>query len=279
MKVLLIGGNSFVGSSFYKIYKKNIFLSSRNKDSQFYLEFSTINEDFFKQVGKEKITHCFFLAAISSPDECETEFKKANSTNVISTKKIISRLLEMSIKIIFFSSDQVYPDTNTTFSTDYPCIPKSKYGEMKKDIEDAFLYNTNFKIFRLSYIYDASDGFLKYIENCAKSGKEAEIYKDFARNIIHINDVIECMNVAVINWNEVKKISNICGPECLSRVEMTDVIKKKLYNSLKFKIVEASEKFWKARTKVCNLDPNDTKSILKRAPISFEKFLEGYHEN
>lgn len=279
MKTLIIGGNSFVGLRFCKKYKKSIFSSCRTKNSKFYLDLNEINENFFSEIEKEGITHCVFLAAISSPDECENNYTNAHLLNVVSTKEVIKRLLSLSVKVVFFSSDQVYPDNTDLFTSKYPCSPISKYGQMKREVEKAFEYNQNFKIFRLSYIYDSSDGFLNYLKNCASLDEKAEIYKDFSRNIIHIDDVIECMNYAISNWEIIEKISNICGPKCLSRAEIADIIKKKTYNNLKYKVVEANEKFWKARTKICNLDITDTVSILNRAPKSFEHFVENNYEN
>ena len=279
MKTLILGGNSFVGMRFCKKYKKNIFTSSRTKNTRFYLDLKKIDENFFLDIEKEGITHCIFLAAISSPDECENNYISAHELNVKSTKEVIKRLLSLSVKVVFFSSDQVYPDNRDLFTSEYPCLPKSKYGQMKEEVENAFKNNDDFKIFRLSYIYDVNDGFLNYLKNCSLRNVEAEIYKDFSRNIIYIEDVIECMNYAINNWENIKKISNICGPKCQSRSEIADIIKKKTYNNLEYKIVEASVDFWKARTKICNLDIADTVSILKRDPISFEHFVENNYEN
>lgn len=278
MKTLIIGGNSFVGKNFIKKFPENSLISCRDKSTKLYLDLENVNSSFFEAIKKEKIEYCFFLAAISSPDDCQEKYEKAKQINYTSTKKVINELLKMSVKVIFFSSDQVYSDSPEIFNRHSECNPKTKYGILKKKIEESFFEQHNFKIFRLSYIYDSKDSFLEYLRESASLNREAKIFKNFERNIIFINDVVNCMHNALSNWEQINKITNICGPSTFSREKMAEIVQKKTYNNLKFSVIEPDKSFWEARTKICRLDPSETAEVLGRSPLSFENFLDNHYE-
>ncbi len=278
MKTLIIGGNSFVGKNFTKTFTEGPLISSRDKSTRLYLDLENVNSSFFEEIKKEKIEYCFFLAAISSPDDCQEKYENAKLINYISTKKVINELLKMSVKVIFFSSDQVYSDSSEILNRHSQCDPKTKYGILKKKIEESFFEQHNFKIFRLSYIYDSKDSFLEYLKESASLNIEAKIFKNFERNIIFVDDVVNCMHNALSNWEQINKITNICGPSTFSREEMAEIVQKKTYNNLTFSVVEPDKSFWEARTKICRLDPSETAEVLGRSPISFEDFLDNHYE-
>jgi len=278
VKTLIIGGSSFVGKNFTRKFMEDSLSSSRDKNTRLYLDLENVNSCFFEEIKKERIEYCFFLAAISSPDDCQEKYEKAKLINYTSTKKVIGELLKMSVKVIFFSSDQVYSDLPEVFNRHSECNPKSKYGILKKKIEDSYIDQNNFKIFRLSYIYDSKDSFLRYLKESANLNREAKIFKNFERNIVFIDDVVDCMHNAVSNWEQIKKITNICGPTTFSREKMAEIVQKKTYNNLKYSVIEPDKSFWESRTKICRLDPSETAEVLGRSPITFEDFLDNHYE-
>ena len=100
MKTLIIGGNSFVGKNFTKTFTESPLISSRDKSTRLYLDLENVNSSFFEEIKKEEVEYCFFLAAISSPDDCQEKYENAKLINYISTKKVINELLKMSAKVL-----------------------------------------------------------------------------------------------------------------------------------------------------------------------------------
>ena len=75
MRVLIIGGTSFIGRYFIKYTKiKKVFpTSSKNKKN--FIKFNLLTDNVGFIIEKYKISHVIFLSAFSRPQDCEKNKK------------------------------------------------------------------------------------------------------------------------------------------------------------------------------------------------------------
>lgn len=237
----IIGASGFIGTKLIEFFnhrgiKDYIGYSDETIEEYKKLDLTNINYQLFDYINDDDIV--VFLAAISSPDVCENNYQLARSINVIGTEAFIAECLKRNAKVIFFSSDVVYGG-NTGVNTELTLPnPIGKYAEMKLYIEDRFKSNANFKVLRLSYVLSEKDKFLKYLAECHKTNEVAEVFDGLYRNVIMVDDVLESIYNLSTRFNEFSNwVFNVCGQDCLSRVDLTEYFIRE-FNKIKYKIIQ-----------------------------------------
>ena len=118
---------------------------------------------------------------------------------------------------------------------------------MKLLVEKYFRGETNFKSFRLSYVFSWNDKFMKYLRTCFEQNKIAEVYDPFIRKVVFIEDLINCIVNIHNGWIKYNnQYFNICGPKYLSRVEIANYFIQHV-GPLDLKIIRPDDNFFKAR--------------------------------
>lgn len=187
-------------------------------------------------------------AAISAPDICSNDRDQALSVNVTGTSQFISKVLERKGRIIFFSSDTVYGESDKPFSESFIGKPAGVYAEMKAAVEKSFLGSSLFKSIRLSYVFSRHDKFTNYLFGCAEKDEEAEIFDPFHRSIIYRDDVVDGVIALTQRWNYFpQQIINFGGPKLLSRVNFADCLKSHALPGLRFRVKNPGDDFFKNR--------------------------------
>lgn len=190
-----------------------------------------------------------FTAAISEPDKCAQEFNKCWEINVIGTSHFICEALKRNCRVLFFSSDAVFGDIpGTIYDEETDTEAQTPYGRMKKEVEDRFKAEPNFKAIRLSYVASAKDRFITYCINCMKKKETADVFHPFYRNVIVVSDVVDVVTFLAIHWAEYKPtFLNVAGKELVSRVRIADELNRLFDGKLKYTISMPGEKFFKNR--------------------------------
>lgn len=289
-KVALIGSNGYIANKVKNIFnEKNYetFLFSSSDKGHYYLNLAELENydwDIF-----EEIEYVLILAAISSPDRCEKDYKAAFQINVEGTEKLIREVIKRNCKVIFFSSDAVFgQDTGKAFFEDSEKNPMSAYGSMKKYIEDCFLEEQNFKAIRLSYVFSDSDKFTQFYLNELKNGSVPEIYHPFYRSVICMGDLIKVIIYIIDKWGTITwKVINACGNELVSRVQMADMINRIFkIKETNYKVIEMPNEFDKIRPRVTEMKSYFMKEIIddytsdfyEKACMEFEKYKQEGNE-
>ena len=208
-----------------------------------------------------------FLAAVTSPDECESKPDLTFNINVKKTKSLITWLTAHGVKVIFASSDAVYGgNEGLAYDDDIP-QPKGVYANHKALIEKFFSKNNLVKVVRFSYILGHEDKFSCLLYASEKSGKKLDIFLGFERCVVLLDDVISGIQSLIDNWDRFDFQSvNFCGPALVDRAEIASFLVDKFYPKLDYYCKEAPEKFWVGRAKVIDLDSTNFSKVLGRTP-------------
>ncbi len=158
--------------------------------------------------------------------------------------------------MLFFSSDAVFGDIpGQIYNEESETKAKTPYGCMKKAVEDEFKIVSCFKAIRLSYVASAKDRFISYCLSCIKSGKIADIYHPFYRNVIVVSDVVNTVVWFIQHWDEYKPfVLNVAGRELVSRIRIADELNRHLGGKLNYIISTPEDNFYKNRPKITQME-------------------------
>ena len=145
-KIIFTGGSGRFGRVFKKFNsnKKNIYYPS---SSIFDITNSKRMERYIKKIKPKFIIH---TAALSRPMQIhENNIEKSISINIIGTSKIVKLCKKYKIKLIYFSTNYVYPLKRGSYKEDHPLLPFNNYGWSKLGGECAVQMLKNSLILRI----------------------------------------------------------------------------------------------------------------------------------
>ena len=221
----------------------------------------------------------FLTAAISAPDICAREHSRAWAVNVTGTSEFVTQVISRGGRVVFFSSDTVYGERGDAFDETAKSNPAGEYAEMKAEVENRFLVHPLFKSIRLSYVFSREDKFTKYLSGCAERSEEAELFHPFYRAIVHRNDVVEGALALAQRWDEFpQQVINFGGPEVLSRIDFAECLQRIALPSLRFRVTEPGDEFFKNRPRVIAMSSailpmllgRPTRTLAEAARIEFD---------
>lgn len=215
--------------------------------------------------------HVVIAAAMAAPDRCARDPQRARQVNVEGTVRVARAAAARGCHVVVFSSDTVYGDTPTTVDESTPPAPVGVYGELKREMERALSGFACVDVLRLSFVAHRDDSFLSYLAYCAARGATAEIFEPFDRAVVDIVDVVDC--VLRLCDDEFRptgmRIVNVGGPEVLSRVRMSELVREHLLPSLQIRVVHPSDDFYANRPKRIDMRSPSLPSILGRVPNDY----------
>lgn len=259
---LIIGKNGFIAK---KLSERNNYqcTTSNNSNKDLYLDLKNAENFDYSFINEQ--TNIIFLAAISSPDECNNNYEEAYKINVIGSKFFIREVIKRGAKVLFFSSDVVYGNSIEKVDENSITNPFGNYAKMKDEVEKSFEKEKNFKVFRLSYVLSKEDKYLSYLKSCVDKKEVAEVFHPFNRKVVFINDVLESIENILVKWDKFEnKKFNICGDEDISRKDIADFYNDNIGDKLKYAVIEPNEKFWEARPKDINITSIYLEKLLGR---------------
>ncbi len=144
-KIIMTGG----GGRFAEVFKKfnnkeNIFFPSKKT-----LNLTNINsiQKYIKKIKPIYLIHC---AALSRPmDIHKKNIQESISRNIIGTCNIVKVCSQENIKLIYFSTNYVYPGTKGNYSENDPVLPINNYAISKLGGECAVRMYKNSLILRI----------------------------------------------------------------------------------------------------------------------------------
>ena len=144
-KILITGGNGRFGKVFKKIYKSKKYLYPSKK--KFNIEkYENVN-NYLKKVKPDLVIHC---AALSRPmDIHEKMIKKSIKTNILGTSNVVMACSNFNIKLIYFSTNYIYPGIKGNYSEVDNLHPINNYAWSKLGGECAVQLYKNSLILRI----------------------------------------------------------------------------------------------------------------------------------
>lgn len=269
-KLFIVGKNSYFTKRFIEknsVSKREIvYTSTKPGQDDLFLDLNSPEEFDYPLVDKNDLVAV--VAAVSSPDICNNDYDKAYNVNVKGTMTFIEKSLARQAKVVFFSSDTVYGETKDECNENSKINPFGVYAKMKVEVENRFLENNNFKVFRVSYMFSKNDKFSKYLSSCSLKKEKANVFHPLCRRIVFIDDVVEALSRLPDNWeNFSQNIFNITGSEFLSKKDFVELYKQEVDKGLEYDVVEPDENFFKCRPRYINMGSLYLESLLGRKQI------------
>jgi len=245
MKILLTGGLGYIGTTLInKLTKHQLIICSKNKKNNLqnfnHVTFEFVNiksDDFLEIVKKHKPDLLIHLASITGLKNCENNPSEACETNVYGTCNVVKACELNKIKLIFFSSREVYGKTLDVESKEKdPLLPTNVYGITKmlgESIVKNSGKNNNLKyiILRLTNVYGPrgnEKGPNKIIKNAVKN-KKIEIYGGKQTiNFIYIDDVVDLISVLIDKNHISQEIFNVGSKNNLSINDFSKLVEQSL---------------------------------------------------
>jgi len=183
--ILLLGGSGRLGSN---IIKSKLFINIKypSKKTLNILNKKKIKEFLIKN-NIDLILHC---AGIARVKECEKNKKNAFRINVNGTKNIVNSIIEIqkknnkTIKLVFISSDAVYPSVKGNYkendklkSYNYYGLTKIKGEKLVKKVKKYIIIRTRFfDKKKIPFNYSAT--------NIYNSGLELSVFVKYMQKLI-----------------------------------------------------------------------------------------------
>jgi dTDP-4-dehydrorhamnose reductase len=226
-KIIFTGGSGRFGKVFKSAYSfKNIYYPSK-KDLDI-CNYKSIKK-ILKKIKPKILIHA---AAISRPmsihENCP---QKSIQTNIIGTSNLTIACIEMGIKLIYFSTNYVYPLNNKSNKENDPVLPINNYARSKMGGECAAQMHKNSLVLR---IFMSENPF-------AHEGA----YTDVKANFLYHEEVVRLIP-KIINskgiLNIAGKTQSIYSFAKLSRINVKKIQAKKILKNKYFnnQIVDTS---------------------------------------
>ena len=186
-KILVSGGESRF--CFYlKKYLNNKQVVYANKKLLNILNYNNL----VKVLKKNRIKIFIHIAALSRPMKIhETKIDLSIQTNIIGTANVVRACKKLNIKLIYFSTNYVYPCDKGNYKETDSLLPINNYAWSKLGGESSVQMLKNFLILRLS-ITDYPFAYKKAIKNAYSS---LLFNKDFAKALPYLLNEKGILNI------------------------------------------------------------------------------------
>jgi dTDP-4-dehydrorhamnose reductase len=214
MKVLLTGSTGYVG----KIIREGLRsqweitgVSAHADEAQGLLRCDlSVSEQvklLSQRVSPDVIVHA---AGDKNLVRCEASPEHAYTANVQTTINLAQYFPKA--RIIYISSDYVFPGDRGGFREDDPIGPLTVYGRTKACAELAGLtLSPHFYVLRLSALYDANATFLHYVRTSILRGEIVNCFEDAYYSPTYYNDFLIILNRLVESPELSRRIFHACG--------------------------------------------------------------------
>lgn len=191
-KVLIIGASGLLGSKLLEACKEKYevygtYLSHGIEGKNFFPLDATKRIDTFKLIEKIKPDVIFDVHSLTNVDYCELHPEEAWAVNVDGTKNIAEACKTFGAKLVFISSDYIFPGTKGSYSEKDKPRPLNYYGKTKAIGEKVIqLLDVDHIIARTAVLYGigglGKKPFVGWVIENLKNEKEINVVVDQFNN-------------------------------------------------------------------------------------------------
>ena len=186
-KIIMTGGSGRFGKVFKKIKKKEKFYFPSKKTLNI-KDLGSVKK-YLKKIKPDYLIHC---AALSRPmDIHEKNIEESITTNIIGTSNIVKVCSQEKIKLIYFSTNYVYPGIKGNYKENDPVSPINNYALSKFGGECAVQMYDNSLILRVCMTEKP------FVHKKAFNDVETNFmyHQEFAKNLLKLIDYKGILNV------------------------------------------------------------------------------------
>jgi dTDP-4-dehydrorhamnose reductase len=195
-KILVTGASGFVGSRIVSALKERFEIIAPSH-GEFDITSAEDVEQFILSTKPDAVIH---NAAISNTGYCQEHPEESYLVNVTGVENIARSAARYGIKLVFFSSDQVYTGNceSGLLSEDMPVAPENHYGRHKLLAEErAIAICPDSVALRATWMYDdlrpgmkTHDNFVLNFRKAKENGTRLRFATREFRGITWIDDVV-----------------------------------------------------------------------------------------
>ena len=226
MRILITGASGMLGTTFVKRWcdKYEVFATDKenfiNSPAENFMPFDLLNASYDELMNwstPDVIIHC---AAITNVDYCEENPEQAMAVNAESVNKFLK--YGSDSRLIFISSDAVFPDGIHMASERDQSLPENIYGK-SKEVGENYIKNASGShvVVRTTIvgknINPSYQGFVEWILNSVQEGKEITLFDDALFTPIttwHLTNELEWVIA-----NDISGVIHIVGEESISKYD------------------------------------------------------------
>jgi dTDP-4-dehydrorhamnose reductase len=221
------------------------------------------------------IVHC---AAISKPDECESNHHAAMKVNFDATAALLSQSSKLNSFFIFLSSDFVFSGEKDIYNERDETAPVNYYGYTKQLAENEVMkYPGSWSIVRTVLVYGKPHGsrqnLATMVADKLQKGEKVRIFDDQVRTPTHVEDLVD--GICAIIEKKLTGIFHLSGADIRTPYQMAVQVAQHLGldPGLVHKITASDLKELAKRPRRTVFDLEKAKRELGYHPVSFEEGL------
>ncbi len=171
MKILVTGVKGQLGYDVVKcLTERQIACIGADKEEFDITDLDAVRS-YLRETNPTALVHC---AAYTAVDKAEEELDVCRKVNAEGVRNLALVCKEMDIKMLYISTDYVFPGTGDTFyEVNDPTGPLSQYGKTKLEGEEAVKeLLTKYFIVRISWVFGKNGA--NFVKTMLRLGKERE---------------------------------------------------------------------------------------------------------
>lgn len=225
--VLITGSNGLVGRELIRAFAKEknfaVVATSSSPDKIGVPVFNQLDicnrAGVFHLINSVKPDVIIHSAAISAPDVCETDKELCKAVNIEGTRNVADAAADLSIPILFLSTDFVFDGQDGPYKEDDIPNPISYYGLSKWEGEKIIQQLPKWAIVRTVLVYGDTVGlnrsnFVTWVKTSLEKGEKIRVVNDQFRTPTYAPDlalgIVQATNYLLQNSSN--EIWHLSGP-------------------------------------------------------------------